>query len=278
MRTTSPFKSNIRRRPKVSLFVTLFIVVMVAISNLIWPSVFANIIYTIAVPVVRTNSWLDESLSALGTYFASKNYLVAENTLLKTELQNIREQSVMAKSLQDEIIFLKSLLGRTDDKVRVFAGVLSRPPLSPYDRLVIDAGVQEGIAVGDYVYSTGGSVIGKISEVFKDFARVTLFSSPGLEIPVSIGNDHIPATAIGTGGGSFSVLLPRESSVAIGDAVFFPDIPPPLLGVVGSIESQQVDFLQLVSFHSLVNIYELQFVSVGLSIGRLPVSHASSTQ
>src|SRR3989344_7842889 len=80
-------------------------------------------------------------------------------------------------ALYQENLDLKARLGRPGTApVRILGAVLLRPPATPYDTLVIDAGKEEGAVVGDYVSAGGSGLVGTISEVYAHAARVRLFS------------------------------------------------------------------------------------------------------
>src|SRR3989338_3963999 len=82
---------------------------------------------------------------------------------------------------------LLELLGRKQKSDTVVAAVLTRPPQTPYDVIIIDAGSNESLAVGSEVSLPEGSILGIISEVFPKSARVKLFSASGDEINAEIG-------------------------------------------------------------------------------------------
>lgn len=266
MRKISPFKSKPARgagRRNRRAFALLFLALVLLF---LWqPKAFTNVVYTIADPFWQARNKLADSLTTMQRYFASKTKLLQENQALSQELDQARQKLLTLAPLQHELDSLQPLLSHPPAPKTVTAAVLSRPPYSPYDTLVIDAGVQDGVAEGDIVTSVGGSVIGDVSNVFRDFSRVSLFSSPGTKTAVLIGGKGVQVNATGAGGGEFQILLPREVSVSAGDAVVLPGQTPQVLGVVQSVQYQETDFMQLVSFQSPVNIFELRYVTVDTS-------------
>jgi cell shape-determining protein MreC len=102
----------------------------------------------------------------------------------------------------------------------VMAGVLMRPPESPYDTLVLSSGATDDVALGMRVFGPGGVPIGTISQVTADFSRVTLFSSPGVVTQGWVGETRVPIEMRGVGGGAVEAVIPRPVAVAEGDVVF----------------------------------------------------------
>src|SRR3989304_2204585 len=95
----------------------------------------------------------------------------------------------------------------------VVARVISKPPRSFYDTLVVDAGSKEGIQVGEKVLYGDNIMIGEIAEVFEKTSKVRLFSSSGEVIDVTIGKRAVPALAVGIGGGNFEIQIPRDTLI-----------------------------------------------------------------
>jgi cell shape-determining protein MreC len=132
-------------------------------------------------------------------------------------------------ALYQETLDLKARLGRTDvSPHRVLAGVVLRPPASPYDTLVIDAGSRHGVVVGDRVSAGGTTMLGTVQEVFDTTARVLLYSAPGAKyeglLHPSAPAGAVPVSVEGQGGGSMRAQVPTGTTVAVGDEVLLPGI------------------------------------------------------
>lgn len=250
-----------RRARLVALIAVLFLAVLAL--NFLVPSFLPNVIYRAATPLYYVRTWAQDTALALYGFVSNKSDLIAENELLKSELAVSNEKLLKVRILEEELSILTQ--SRTTKKEERMVAVLSRPPTSPYDTIVVASGTENGTALGDRVLSQGGSVIGEVTEVFRNFSRATLFSSPAREVVVEIGTSRIQARARGVGGGAFEALLPREIELAKGEAVVMAGAPSYLLGVIESIENREADYLQLVRFRSPVNVYELHYVTLGHS-------------
>jgi cell shape-determining protein MreC len=176
-------------------------------------------------------------------------------------LETARIHLIQSSTLQTENAELKTLLKRHEISGGMLGAVLSRPYYSPYDTFIIDIGAADGIEAGNIVFSEM-ALVGIVEVAYKKTARVKLFSSPGMEIEVSVGGRRIPALAHGLGGGSFQMKLPYDISIKEGDAVFYPSLESPLIGVVKVVKSKQANPLQTILFQTPKNIWETRFVMV----------------
>lgn len=124
-------------------------------------------------------------------------------------------------TLAGQVEELQKLLGaRTTPVPGMLASVLTRPPMSPYDTLVVDEGEESGVSVGVVVTGPGGAPLGTVSTVMRNSARITLYSSPGIETLAWVGKERIPVTLSGVGGGAFETNAPRDADISVGDAVY----------------------------------------------------------
>ena len=117
--------------------------------------------------------------SLVGTVQNIRAYIVDGSNVPRFVPRNLAEQALI-QSLKTENEYLRSLLGKTPENLdMILAGVIERPPRTPFDSLVLDVGVNQEIYEGDMVFSDGQYAIGTISSVSKHTSTVTLFSSSG---------------------------------------------------------------------------------------------------
>jgi cell shape-determining protein MreC len=198
--------------------------------------------------------------------------------------RNLAEQALV-KSLQTENEYLRSLLGKTpEDSNMILAGVIERPPRTPFDSLVIDIGSDQDILEGDMVFSDSVYAIGMISSVSGHTSTVTLFSSAGQKIdalinsPIEgvkddsgVGTSTVksrvkdalnPVVAEGQGAGNFYIKLPKNIKVKVGDPVVWPSAETILLGAVEVVESGEGEAYSQLRFKSPINMNSLRYVQV----------------
>ena len=156
---------------------------------------------------------------------------------------------------------LKQLLGRASDREHLtLAAILVRPPQTPYDAIVIDAGKNMHLAVGDIIYAEMNYAIGRVTSVSDKTSLITLFSSSGQKENVLVGSSTLSVSAEGRGGGNFYIKIPRNISVHQGDPIIWPDIQTMLLGKVDVVDSGSGDAYTSIYFKSPINIQTLRYV------------------
>lgn len=144
----------------------------------------------------------------------------------------------------------------------VLGVILSRPPRTPYDSLVIDIGEDEGLLKGDLVYAERNYVVGEVSEVYSATSIVKLYSSPDQKVDVLIGSSTTPVVAEGRGGGNFYIKIPKNINVVEGDQIVAPGIRERVFGTAEQVETDDAEAYSHVYFKLPVNIYSLHYVQI----------------
>lgn len=236
----------------VSAFSLLYGPVRVAVSQTI---------YIVAPVVWKLGSAAGDTWNNFFAGFRIKRSLLYENNLLKEEVSRMQANVLDRNILEEKVVKLKEALGRVSEDNRVVAEVLAGPGWSPYDILVIDAGKENGIMVGDRVVYSGAGVIGEIAELYDTSAKVKLYSSPGEKHAVVVGAQAVRATAEGRGMGNFEARVPQGSVIVVGDKVLI-STGNLILGVVGSVNEDKVLPFVRVLFRTTFNIGEVRTVEV----------------
>ena len=199
---------------------------------------------------------------------------------LLNHIQELEQQIASQKGIESTLGFvteeneeLRGLLGGTTTP-RIVAGVIARPPYTPYDTVVIDRGSEEGIVLNAPVYQVGGNALGYVQSVFPHSAFITLFSSPGVETTVYVFGPDIFTTAHGEGGGVVRLSVPQGIAILKGMPVVLPSLESGTLGLIGEIQSISTEPEQhaYVTFHTPLQSIRL------VSVGRYPVEQTSYKQ
>lgn len=233
---------------------------VIGLIQLLAPQVFPSFANAIARPF-----WREQFYAESGA-FRSPAELLAENEALKRQLSDM--QAGLASSsvalLQSENQDLLAVMNRatTTPKHFVLGAVLARPSFMPYDEFVIDVGSSNGISSTSQVYTPEKVLIGHILDLQGSSAKVALYSSPRETYNISVGPTHIPATAIGQGGGQYRASVPHGSSIQAGDFVSDNSLYDRPFGVVVSVITDPSDPFDTVLFAPPVNIYQTRFVLV----------------
>jgi len=224
---------------------------------------FSGLGHAIFRPVIIVGNGIGNKFSSMGAYFSSKNNLLSENDRLKAELESMGARMANYNTVLDENEKLKETLGRKKEGQNLLlSSILSKPNQSAYDTLLIDRGTNHGVQVGQNVFASGSIPIGRVSEAYNNSATIVLYSSSGESTPAIVSGKDIFIDAVGRGGGSFEVLLPRDLVVDMGTEVTLPGVTPRVLGVIEKVVSSPRDAFQKVLMTSPVNLFELKFVEV----------------
>lgn len=244
------------------------------LALLLWLALIAMIVYfgsgvlyeplaAAAAPLWKGRLWALEQGRELLGYFRLKGNLIEENQRLEEENEELERLRSWSRLILQENRELKELLGRhRSESQLVLAAILSRPPLSPFDTLIIDAGTREGVRVGDLVLASPASALGRIIEVGGRQSKVLLFSSSGGETPVLVGTSTIAARALGRGGQNFLIELPQEIKVGLGDLVYLAGSDLYLLGEISVVKESPAEPFQTLFFSSSANIQQLRWLLV----------------
>ena len=209
----------------------LIIVILLVAIRFLAPNTF----WSAVAPAYRGADALGAASHSFFAGFVDASALALENDQLRTDNLALAGQN---QALLQEISDLKAL-GAVLEKAPsgVVAGVVARPPESPYDTLVLEGGTAQGIAAGQEAYGPGGVPIGIVSSVLADFSRVTLFSTPGASSLGRIGASSTPITIMGEGAGALAATASRAANIREGDNVFGPGPAAPPIGTVMRVES-----------------------------------------
>ena len=220
------------------------------------------------------------SKSLIGIVQNIRAYIVDGSIEPRFVPRNLSEQALI-QSLQTENDYLRSLLGKTpENSEMILAGVIERPPRTPFDSLILDVGSDQDILEGDMVFSDGQYAIGTISSLSDHTSTVTLFSSAGQKIDALIDalvegtknnpnssstkvvDSLSPVTVEGRGGGNFYMKLPKNIKVKSGNPVVWPSTETILLGTVEVVDSGEGDAYSQVYFKSPINMNSLRYVQI----------------
>jgi cell shape-determining protein MreC len=191
-----------------------------------------------------------------------KKVLVHKITELQTTLESYDAQLTTAKLLASENDALKAELGRTGHIDGVLGYVTTLPNRSIYDTFVIDAGMKEGIAIGQVVYGFGTIALGTITDVASDHATVQLFSASGRESSGSVGPNNVAVTLTGRGGGEYEVRLPRDLQFTTGEVIAYQSVHSAVLATIERIATDPRDPFQKLIAKAPINLQALKWVIV----------------
>lgn len=213
-----------------------------------------------AAPVWRLGNGATDAMRSLTAVFGNAPSLAKERDRLAEENLALHEEN---RTLTGRVTDLERLIGTTSPQgTRIVAGVLARPPVSPYDTLIVGAGSSAGIKDGALAYGPGGVPIGKVAGVTVETARIELFSMSGRTTEGWIGEKRIPVTLTGKGAGAFEATLPRNSGVAQFDVVYVPGPGALPIGTVVKVDSNPSSPRDTVFVAPYANLFSMTWVEL----------------
>jgi len=231
--------------------VVLFVVLFAIFGSLFGPPL-RNIFVSVVAP------------SEEGEYaLLSRGALIARLSDAESELTRIRYQAALYGLIAEENVRLRDAANavKISGGVGVTGRVISRPPQTIYDSLLLDAGGDRGVSAGDLVVFENVA-LGRVVAVTERSATVRLFSSPGSSQDVLVGSPVAVSTARGLGGGAFELSVPQSVTVEKGDTVRLPGTEAYALGVVADISSTATDVSKLVRFSGVGSLADFDFVRI----------------
>lgn len=195
-------------------------------------------------------------------FFSFKSSLIKENNAQKEELNNLRMLKVDYENLLKESSELKDQFGINISNRKIISQILSKPPQSPFDTLVIDVGVEDGVALDDKVYISDTIIVGKIAEVTQKTSIVKLFSSGGEEIEVTSSRTGANFLIKGSGGANFSLEVPKETDIVWGDTFMYPGENSSNIATVYFVDTNSQSSFKTVNLRYPVNIFQSKRVFV----------------
>lgn len=181
---------------------------------------------------------------------ALRSTLQAENLKRKRDLDIAIARIHRLNAVADENQRLRALLGGTRGynlKVQM-VGILDID-LDPFrQRLVLDAGSDAGVQVGQALIDSGG-VLGQVVEVGRERSVALLITDPDHAVPVQVARSGLRTIAYGTGHSDQLVLpnIPQSADIRRGDLLITSGIGGrfPAGFPVGTITGLQADKLRL---------------------------------
>lgn len=203
-------------------------------------------------------NWADNNSYLL----SDKEKLSKENLILKDKLIEMEVKFLAYQILEKENKELKEILSRPNKNEFLAARVIGRPPKSPYDILIADAGSERGIRNGMQVWAYDNILIGYVFEVFIDSSKIKLFSFPGDETSAVLFSSNSQVITIGRGDGNFEIKIPKSIEVNTGEKVVTFGSNPMLIGIIDKIEINPSDPFQKLYFRFPFNLQELKYVAI----------------
>ena len=213
----------------------------------------------------NVRNYMMTSSATIPAFVRSRGELLDEIHSLEQKIASQQGAGVTLSYVMKENLELRGLLSTPTSSPRILAGVIARPPYTPYDTFVLDKGSTDGIVVDAPVYYGAGHVLGYVYAVFPHLSYVTLFSSPGIESTVYVFDSRLFTTAYGEGGGVIHLSIPQGISLTKGSVVVLPSLDTGVLGTIDEIQSIPTEPEQHAYVTLEVPMQSIRLVSVGIT-------------
>lgn len=224
----------------------------------------------VTTPLFSIRHYVESSGSALPVFIRDREQLLLQIRSLEHKVLEREGAEATLAMVLEENESLRQLLG-SSSSTRIAAGIIARPPHTPYDVVLIDKGQIDGIRSQTPVYYGENNLLGFVGKVFQEHALVTLISTPNIETSVYIYGPDIFVTAYGMGGGAIKLVVPQGVIVEEGNIVVAPSIEGGLIGTIERVESKPTEPEQYAYLTYDVPIRALRLVAVG----RRPITPSS---
>ena len=195
--------------------------------------------------------------------FSSRKNMMMHIESLEQDVFSMRTKILDYERLVAENEALRETLSASSgvNSIVATARILKRPPASSYDTLLVNAGSEHGVKIGQTVIAFGTVYLGNIVEVFNDTAVVQLATTQSVERDVRSVRNGVVLEAKGHNGSHVVIETPRDVDVEEGDQ--FKDVLSNKLSlVVYKITFDDREPFKTVYARSPINMRYLEWVQV----------------
>lgn len=246
--------TSIRKSAIILVVVIIFVVAVMLLSAHALggrASTAANGAGEISAPVQRTMNSIMSWLEDIYGYLYKYDDLVAENSELKKQLAEAREQARLGAEALEENDRLRTLFDFSEkhtDFVYESAKIIEWSPSNWSSSFVISKGSSSGISVGDCVVTEELFLCGQVAELGTNWARVRTVIDTEMAVGVLVGEGGNAAMAKG----DFALmnegfvkltyltegtqLMPGESIITSGKGEYFP--PGLVVGTIFEVRAE----------------------------------------
>lgn len=181
------------------------------------------------------------------------------------QLDQLREAYARNRYLENELEFKK-----VENFPSVTAMVVGRDPSFWFHTLIVDRGKNDGVMEG-MVARTSQGVVGQITQVSDNYAKILLANAPSSSIDAMIQKNRVRGILKGAGDKGYVLYyVLKNAGVEVGDRVVtagvggaFPSGIP--LGTVSAVQTRQRGMFQEIEVTPSVDFGQLEMVFIDLT-------------
>ena len=231
---------------------------------------------TVIVPFERGVSRAGEWLRNRKDELTSVRSLLEENQRLRDQIDALTEENLILTQERYELTDMQALLGLSETYYsyeKVGARVIFKDAGNWYSSFIIDKGTDDGLAI-DMNVIAGGGLVGRITKIGPNWARVTSIISDGVNVSGQVVSSDLTLMVSGDlklidrGLLNFSLLSDPDGLVVKGDKVVTSNISDKYLPglLIGYIDTVQNDANNLTKSGTISVATDFDHLSVVLVI------------
>lgn len=258
-----PLKSKPKRSYDPKILIILGVFFFFLLLTYFFPAFFKSTTQIAMKPLWFFKEKTGSTFSFVTDFISFKSSLIKENEILKDELGRLRLNKIDYDILFKENEELKVMLGMKKSEMRIISNVLSKPPQSPFDTLIINSGTNSGVEIGNKVYVSDSIIIGQVSDVSDETSTVKLFSTGGEKNEVILSRTGESFVITGAGGENYTVEVPKDTDIVWGDSLVYPGNSDYILATVYFVDSSSQSSFKTVHLRVPNGVYQVKRVFVG---------------
>jgi len=227
--------------------------------------------YTVSAPIQTTFWTLGDKVSGFFETIGNLSKLKTVNDESQKMIQELLAEKASFAELKKENEVLREALqvGLQKDFQLVFVKVIGKD--IGHESILINQGTGDGLSVGMPVVTQQKILLGRISEIFENFSRVTLISSKESSFDAKVSGTDTTGIARGQGNSKIEFdLVPQSKTLEVDDLVVsssFGGIYPEglLVGVVSKVSRNDVTPFYQAEIAPLFDIQQASAVFVILN-------------
>jgi rod shape-determining protein MreC len=254
-----------------TLVVTALAVLLLALSRASVLGPLENVVLTAFSPLQEALTRVSEPAADFVSDIGRTDELADENQALRTENERLNAEVARLRENEIRLQQLTQLLQVKETHPGdefLAANVFAREPSNVKEMAAIDRGKRDGVQEGMVVVTEGGSLVGRVTRVFDDYAWVTFITDPDSAVSAMVQESRAQGVVSGSYSRRLSMEFLRQAAVVQeGDVVLTSGIgggfPPGLIiGRVSAVESSPQETFKAVTVEPLASLSRLETVLV----------------
>lgn len=234
-------------------------------------------------PFIETQEWIITRYRIVRDLVSAPEEIADlrfRNQELEAEIASLRTENLSLEQQVTEVEILTVLLdyarAQPQNEYKT-ASIIARDPRPFLQYVIINRGSDDGIRRGMPVVSSEG-LIGRVSSVIANAARVQLITDPTSKVNVQIQPDEVSAVLFGSVTSNLSLdFIPQDSDVQVGDFLqtsgLGGNFPPGIIiGQISSIRHEPTELFQKASIQSPVDFTRLEIVLIIINFETIDLS------